>query len=260
MRKGFNLIEISIALLILGVLAGITLPLLLQTNRAKKIELTKGELQTYKARVITYYNLNRRIPPHPPSYLLPHLALQIPRKFTFDPVSGIPYRYFADTTADNNYIYVDDVSIGDLGAVIISAGPNGKFDGENASPNDKRFQSTGSGDFDDILVSVSQNELLGPDTTCTSYGVTIRNSSGATIYVFPTKSASTYTTLNNGGTLTLSNVNPDEYFLLSTSTQFTTVTTNAFTPRKYDRNGNCRVYITITTRVQNVPVLTIDQD
>ncbi|MDI6851748.1 MAG: prepilin-type N-terminal cleavage/methylation domain-containing protein [bacterium] len=260
MRKGFTLIEISIALIILGIIAGISLPLLMSTNKTKKIEMARKEMETYKTRLIVYFNEKNTLPGHTASYGLPQPALQIPGKFTLDPVSGIPYRYFADTTSDGDSIYVDGLPIGDIGAVIISAGTNGKFDGENAMPDDKRFQSSGTGDFDDILISVSQNELIGLITSCTSYEVTISNTSGSRIYVFPTKSSSTYSTIPNGNTTTLPNLSPDEYILISTQNTFNTISTNTLNPLKYDKNGNCKVSITVDTITTGVPVFTTDLD
>jgi len=261
MKRGFTLIDISIALIILGIITGLSIPLLMQTKGAKHIEIARKELQIYKKRLISFYNQTGNLPSHTPTYTLPHLSLQIPRRFTLDPVSGIPYRYFAETIrGDGDSIYVDGNAIGDIGAVIISPGKNGKFDGENATPDDKRFQSTSTGDFDDILVYVSQAELVITPAVCTSYQVTIINTSGASLYVYPVKSASNYFTMPNGSTQTWPNASPDEYFLISTSTGFTTITTNVFVPKKYDINGNCRVYINVYRRVSNVPIFTTDLD
>jgi len=259
-RRGFTLIEISIALLLLGIIAGVSLPLLLQNRKSKNIEIAKREMETYKRRLIVYYQGNNTIPVHKSDFTLPDTTLQIPRRFTLDPVSGIPYRYYADNLADGNPIYVDGNSIGDISAVIISAGPNGKFDGENATPADKRFQSTGTGDFDDILISVSQGELMASPTLCVSYRVTVRNASGSTIYVFPSKTNSTYQTITNGQQYTWNSLYPDELVLISSQTAFSTISTNSFVPKSYDSNGNCIIEITVNAIRSSVPVFTTDQN
>lgn len=267
MRKGFTLLEIAIALIIIGVLAGISIPILTQLNKGKGIEVAKRDLETYKKRIIVFYQTHGRLPRHTANYQLPPDTLQIPLKYTRDPIKGIPYLYYSGpivfTQADS--LYVDGNSIGPAGksAVIICAGPNGEFDGENTNPADNRFQSTGPGDFDDILIAISERELItgGPVTdTCNSYTVSIRNVSGTTIYVFPTKTRTTYSQINNNGVLSFTNIHPYELILVSTINTFLHTQTNFLVPRKYDINGNCRIAIDVyrVSTTINVPYFSLD--
>lgn len=264
MKRGFTLIEISIALILLGIIAGISIPLLTQTRRSKGIEETQQELQTYKKRIITYYKTYGKLPSHTTNYRLPSSLLQIPTKFLNDPINGIPYFYFADTTNSSDSIYIDGIPIGSIGAVIISAGPNGKFDGQNSdiSSPDRYFQSKGAGDFDDILIAISQAELTTSGTsTCTNYTVIVRNTSGSTIYAFPTQLQTGSTTINNNSSATFRNVKPNEVILLSLSTNFPPHQTNAFVPINLDWNNNCIVDVTVTTTLNNnVPIYTLDNN
>jgi prepilin-type N-terminal cleavage/methylation domain-containing protein len=264
MKRGFTLIEISIALILLGIIAGISIPLLTQTRRSKGIEETQQELKTYKKRIITYYKTYGKLPSHTTNYRLPSSLLQIPAKFLNDPINGIPYFYFADTTNTSDSIYIDGIPIGSIGAVIISAGPNGKFDGLNSdiSSPDRYFQSKGAGDFDDILIAISQAELITSGTsTCPNYLVIVRNTSGSTIYAFPTQLRDSAITINNNTSVTFENVKPNEVILLSLSSNFPPHQTNAFVPVILDWNGNCIVDVTVTTTLNNtVPIYTLDNN
>jgi prepilin-type N-terminal cleavage/methylation domain-containing protein len=264
MKRGFTLIEISIALILLGIIAGISIPLLTQTRRSKGIEETQQELKTYKKRIIAYYKTYGKLPSHTTNYRLPPSLLQIPTKFLNDPINGIPYFYFADTTNTSDSIYIDGIPIGSIGAVIISAGPNGKFDGLNSdiSSPDRYFQSKGTGDFDDILIAISQAELITSGTsTCPNYLVIVRNTSGSTIYAFPTQLQTGSTTINNNTSATFGNVKPNEVILLSISQNFPPHQTNAFVPIILDWNGNCIVDVTVTTIIDNnVPIYTLDNN
>ena len=189
MRRGFTLIELAIVLILVGIVIAVTLPLVFTTFQQKKIAQAEEELKDMKDLVITYYVVNDSLPAAGSGYTVPYQALQIPQKYTKDPIRGIPFLYYADRSNPADSIYVDGTSIGSIGAVLISAGVNGKFDGENASPSDGRFQSQGSGDFDDILVYISELELTatgtggGSGTTCTRFTLVLTNSSGANIWV-----------------------------------------------------------------------------
>jgi len=189
MRRGFTLIELAIVLILVGIVIAVTLPLAFTAFQQKKVAQTEEELKDIKDLIITYYTVNDSLPAAGSGYSIPYQALQIPQRYTRDPIRGVPFLYYADRGNSADSIYVDGTSIGSIGAVLISAGLNGKFDGENATPADGRFQSQGSGDFDDILVYISELELTatggggGGGTTCTSYTLVISNSSATDIWV-----------------------------------------------------------------------------
>jgi len=257
MRKAFTLIEMAVVLIILGIVAGISIPLIQSSKSKRGIESARDELLTFRKRIIAYYNTYSRIPSHKTGYILNDQALQIPAKFTKDPLTGRDYLYFADTTGTTDSIYVDGTPLGSIGAVIICAGPNGTFDGENSTPGDFRFQSTG---VDDIVVTVSQSELTGgTPTTCTSYTITVTNNYGAPIYFWPLLNQSTYITINNGQTSTFTNISPNTYVLLSSTTGFYNHQTSGFVPAKFNKGNNCTIRITVTQN-NNVPVFTEDQN
>ncbi len=266
MKKGFTLLEIAIALIIIGVLAGISIPILTQLNRGKRIETAKKELETYKKRIIVFYQTYGHLPRHTATYGLPPDSLQIPTKFLRDPIKGISYLYYMgpSTYSPSDSIFVDGKAIGPVGksAVLVCAGQNGKFDGENITPSDNRFQSYGSGDFDDILIAIIEMELETGSTStdsCTTYIITIANRSGTTIYIFPMKSRNTHRTLGNNADSTFTNIDPNELIGISTNANFPHTQTNFFIPKKYDANGNCRIIINVTRwSTRNVPLLSLD--
>lgn len=255
MRRAFSLIEVSVVLILVGLIAGISIPLLRSTTTRQNIDETRKELETIKRRVIAYYQNYSKVPPHiVPGYKLNQTLLQVPTKFMRDQISGIDYLYFSDSTGVSDSIKIDGISIGSIGCVLISAGPNGTFDGENATPGDYRFQSQG---VDDILISISEYELRGTYVQdCQYFTVIVRNSFGSTIYAWPIHSRNTYTSIANNATVQFTNVYPNEYVIFSSTANFYNHQTTGFIPSKFDKGGNCIINITISTSVgvTGVPV------
>ncbi|MEO0199266.1 MAG: hypothetical protein ABIL91_06775 [candidate division WOR-3 bacterium] len=258
MKRAFTLIEATLVLIILGIIGGLSIPLLRGVTSEKRVENTRKELESLKKKVIAYYQSYSKVPPHiMPGYKLNQNVLQVPLKYIRDPITGVDYLYFSDTVSTSDSIKVDGVPIGSIGCVLISAGPNGTFDGENATPNDFRFQSQG---VDDILVSVSEYELKGTyQQNCQSYVVTITNNYGSVIYTWPTSSRDTCEPINPNQTVQFTGVLPFEYVLLSSANSFFNHQTSGFIPYKFDRGGNCLIRVEVR-RIQNisVPVFTKD--
>lgn len=264
MKRGFTLLEVAIALVIIGILGGLTIPFLRSFQERKSSQEVTEDLLTLKRRIIAYYQSYGRIPAHTPDFELNSTQLQVPAKFLKDPITGLPYRYVADTSLTTNTIYVDGNSLGRISAVIISAGRNGKFDGENATPADLIFQSTGIGDFDDILISVSEWELRQEqgDTICTSYEIRVTNNYGGTISVWPLRSQSSATPVTGGSTRIFTNILPFEQILIFWGTSFSNTSYTYLIPSKFDKNRNCiiSINVNIITLITNVPVITDDQN
>ncbi|MGB9824644.1 MAG: prepilin-type N-terminal cleavage/methylation domain-containing protein [Candidatus Hydrothermia bacterium] len=262
MKRAFTLLEMAIALIILGIIGGLSIPLLRSLQEKKSSQDVQYELQTLKKRIIAYYQSYGRIPVHTVSYNLNRIELQVPVKYTVDPISGIPYMYVADTSASANIIYVDGNPLGEIAAVIISAGRNGKFDEENATAGDFVFQSQGGSGFDDILISISEMELrqgeTGSPSMCPSYSLIVENRYGSSIYIRPI-TANSPTIVLNGQTVTISNLSPFNQILIYPTTGFSNTSYSYLIPAKFDRNNNCTIRITIYNQA-NVPVFTDDQN
>ncbi|MEO0230478.1 MAG: type II secretion system protein [candidate division WOR-3 bacterium] len=265
MKKGFSLIEVAVSLIILGVLGGVILSIATNVSKSKRIESTRAELNLYKKRIIAFYAKFSSVPPHTPDYQLNPNLLQIPDKFLKDPLNGVPYRYFADTVEGGTPITVDGVSLGSIGAVIISPGPNGIFDGPNATPEGRTFQTSQSGSIDDIVISVSENELkqISPPTGSgifRVYAVTLINETTSIIYTryLNINNIIINNTINAGTTITLNNVPPYNVVFLSTSSSFEPQNTNYLTPAKTNIGSDSLIKVKIRV-VNNVPVYSGDE-
>ncbi|MEO0272314.1 MAG: type II secretion system protein [candidate division WOR-3 bacterium] len=164
-KKGLTLVEIAIVLIILGMATSVSIPLILSLTRQNKIAQAEAELNALREIVLNYYKLSGKLPPHTADFRLPADLLQIPPSYIKDPITSNYYLYFCDSTNITDSVYIDNIPIGAISAVIICSGKNGKFDGENANPSNRRFQSTGSGDFDDIISYISELDLYTPPSS-----------------------------------------------------------------------------------------------
>gem|GEM_PF-1185850 len=253
-KKGFSLIELSVALVVMGLLTAVAIPITLSVTRNQKIRQAEGELENIRELIISYYNVNGKLPSHDAAYTLPTAKLGIPDQYKNDPIKGIPYLYYADTVpGSNDTIYVDGIPLGGLSAVIISAGPNGKFDGENAKPEDRRFASTGSGDFDDVLYYVCELDLkeAPPQYSgigyCPSYTLILRNKiSGTTLYYrFIADTVSSSYTLNYGSTATLTGLRPYTCIQVNNGNNYSATRTYFFNISSYNEGDNCIVEVVL---------------
>jgi len=253
-KKGFSLIELSVALVVMGLLTAVAVPITLSVTRNQKIRQAESELENIRELIISYYNVNGKLPSHDATYTLPTAKLGIPDQYKNDPVKGIPYLYYADTVSgSNDTIYVDGIPLGGLSAVIVSAGPNGKFDGENATPGDRRFASTGTGDFDDVLYYVCELDLKeAPQISgigyCPSYTLILRNknTSHTTLYYrYIAGAVSPSYTLNYGGTATLTGLRPYTCIQVNNRNNYSAIRTYFFNISSYNEGDNCIVEVVI---------------
>lgn len=262
-KKGFSLIELSVALVVMGLLTAVAIPITLSVTRNQKIRQAEGELENIRELIISYYNVNGKLPSHDATYTLPTAKLGIPDQYKNDPVKGIPYLYYADTVSgSNDTIYVDGIPLGGLSAVIISAGPNGKFDGENATPGDRRFASTGSGDFDDILYYVCELDLAPSTTTtstniCNTYTLIVRNKNQrSNITEYGRVLSTTPTPINFSvarfSSYTLTGISPVACIQLSSDNTFPQNRTYWFNIATYNEGSDCTVEVVIYTDQYNV--------
>ena len=260
-KKGFSLIELSVVLVVMGLLTAVAIPITLSVTRNQKIRQAESELENIRELIISYYNVNGKLPSHDATYTLPTAELGIPDKYKNDPVKGIPYLYYADTVpGSNDTVYVDGIPLGGLSAVIISAGPNGKFDGENATPGDRRFASTGSGDFDDILYYVCELDLAPPTTTtstniCNTYTLIVQNKnqrSKITEYGRVLSATPTNFSVAHLSSYTLTGISPVACIQLSIDNTFKDSRTNWFNIATYNEGSDCTVEVVIYTDQYNV--------
>jgi len=269
-KKGFSLIELSVALVVMGLLTAVAIPITLSVTRNQKIRQAESELENIRELIISYYNVNGKLPSHDATYTLPTAKLGIPDQYKNDPVKGIPYLYYADTVpGSNDTIYVDGIPLGGLSAVIVSAGPNGKFDGENATPGDRRFASTGTGDFDDVLYYVCELDLKEAPLQysgiayCPSYTLILRNknTSGTTLYYrYIADAVSPSYTLSYGSTAILTNLKPYTCIQVNTGNNYTATRTYFFNISSYNEGDNCIVEVIIYSLLSGTahPLITGD--
>ncbi|MEO0238933.1 MAG: type II secretion system protein [candidate division WOR-3 bacterium] len=260
-KKGFSLIELSVALVVMGLLTAVAIPITLSVTRNQKIRQAESELENIRGLIISSYNVNGKLPSHDATYTLPTAKLGIPDQYKNDPIKGIPYLYYADTVSgSNDTIYVDGIPLGGLSAVIISAGPNGKFDGENATPGDRRFASTGTGDFDDVLYYVCELDLA-PSTTntstniCNNYTLIVRNKnqrSKITEYGRVLSTTTTNFSVAYLSSYTLTGISPVACIQLSPDNTYQQNRTYWFNIATYNEGSDCTVEVVIYTDQYNV--------
>ena len=154
-NKGFTLIELLIVMSVIAILISIALPSFKGMQNAAKRTQAKGDLNTLKIAIESYYSVygsypdSTGYPPAPPSYqnVLYNTSPQILDKALYDPFvpgNNTYYGYevddgFQGSGADSNYYVLFSVGPkGDEGAIVGSNGVvhTGGFEG---TPSDNNF-------------------------------------------------------------------------------------------------------------------------
>lgn len=134
-QKGFTLLELLIVIMIIGILASIILPEFKGMQQEGEIVAAKGDLNTLKIAVESYYTHNERV--YPSS--LTELLSATPRI-----ISSIPQDRFNKCCAYNYEVVEDEYYI------IWSNGPNKKKDFQIVLPGPEIPKSSLK---DDILAT-----------------------------------------------------------------------------------------------------------
>lgn len=163
--KGFTLVEFVVILFLAGLLLVSTMGIFGALSQKLRYDNTKEEMAQIKQALITFYRDSLYLPspltsgPCAP-YGVPYTRLNLTSEAQFDQLKGVCYRYLATNNGNPfTQIRVNGNPIGRTGAVLISPGPNGSFEGENATPGDGNFEEGAAAGTDDILVFVSESEL-----------------------------------------------------------------------------------------------------
>ncbi len=168
--RGFTLVELAIALVVLGLLTAAVLPAVgILVRRKREIDTSKHMAQI-KEVLLAYYEEHLSLPPPerdpaaPPSYrdyTLPVEALDLPPSAKVDKIYNSNYYAYVVTNrgAPFDELTVDGFSIGNTAAVLISRGLNLRFEESNAELTDGSFTEKGDDGFDDLLVYISEAEL-----------------------------------------------------------------------------------------------------
>ena len=169
-RRGLTLVELAIVLVVIGILAGTTIPFIRGMIRHKRIIDTKRHMAELKEVVRAYYvkNLSLPDPETDPdaigefqSFAFPVRTLKLPPSARIDKIYSSSHYAYVSTNDGYPFdsLVIDGYSIGTTAIVIISRGPNLQFDDENAELADGIFTEQGKDDFDDILVYLSSGHL-----------------------------------------------------------------------------------------------------
>jgi prepilin-type N-terminal cleavage/methylation domain-containing protein len=169
-RRGLTLVELAIVLVVIGILAGTTIPFMRGMARQRRIVATKKQMSELREIVKSYYVDNLSVPEpetDPDAYgqsqhfTFPVRTLKLPPSARIDKIYSTNYYAYVSTNQGYPFdsLIIDGYSIGSTGAVIISRGPNLQFDGRNANLFDGVFTERGGDDFDDILFYLTGSQL-----------------------------------------------------------------------------------------------------
>jgi type II secretory pathway pseudopilin PulG len=169
-RRGLTLIELAVILVVIGILAGTTIPFMRGMARQRRIVATKKQMSELREIVKMYYVDNLSVPEpetNPEAYgenqhfTFPVRTLKLPPSARTDKIYTTNYYAYVSTNQGYPFdsLIIDGYSIGNTAVVVISKGPNLQFDGENAYLADGVFNEKGGDDFDDILFYLSGSQL-----------------------------------------------------------------------------------------------------
>lgn len=234
-QQGFTLIEIAIVMVIIGFLTGAGISIMGILTKKKARNEAIDSLRQAKSTLISYANINGRLPwadsdadgnenAGATSGTFPYLTLRVGPTDSFKRV--FKYEINANLGTDRptgcNAIggglsgaptvvdYDGSTTAFSVAAILISAGPMdadsdgnvfddiaaGTHQGDNTGgiPNYLRYPATD--DFDDLVVYIGDVELFGE--MCGNPVLAVRNTSGATVYVYDQTQGSDIGILNNG--------------------------------------------------------------
>lgn len=272
MRKGLTLVELTIVMIILGIIAGVGIPVTMAMAKRGKIQETENTLNEIRQALLTYFALNGNFPPPGPGNTVPTESLALPQEYKFDKITGSAIYYYSDDNMGDT-VMIDNIPMGERSAVLISAGANGTFDGQDTA--NKRFLSTGSSGFDDILIYISELDLkaLGISTSpsspssCQTYNVlvinrNVQNSADWVRVLYPGFTSPVYQIPVNN-TLSLSNLPSNAIIQVSQVNTFTQTQTTFFNVASYNEGQDCQIYLVIYSHLstqagRQLPLITPD--
>ncbi|MBN2468960.1 MAG: prepilin-type N-terminal cleavage/methylation domain-containing protein [Deltaproteobacteria bacterium] len=235
-RPGFTLIEMAIILVVLGLLIGMTLPLLSQMAKHRHYQSTQKQMEEIKEALIGYGGIHGRLPfadtTIPPDGIgdnnqftgtLPYAELGLGavdawrNSFTYDVNNSLASLAGGDKAAfctalaslsGDPQLQQGAVTVS-LAALVISKGENSALDGENADADRIYLSQNPTDTFDDLVAALNHNVLYGQldcassggsGSSCPSY--TVLNRQNPRIYIqggaYPS-----CTQVNNNQTFTL---------------------------------------------------------
>lgn len=183
-ERGLTLIEMAIILVILGILAGMTLPLLSEMTRHRHFRSTQKDLEEIKEALIGYAGINWKLPYADNNGdgvgdsgvytgTLPYMDLGLKTQdawrnlYTYDVNSSLTSTTDKTSfcTALSSLSGLPQIQQGAVTAsqavVVISKGENGQLDGENSDGDRIYVMQTPTETFDDLTVSISPTFLYG---------------------------------------------------------------------------------------------------
>ncbi|KPJ50140.1 MAG: hypothetical protein AMJ41_01820 [candidate division Zixibacteria bacterium DG_27] len=158
-REGFTLLELAIAMAIIGLLTVSVVGLYATVAKRQREVKTRKEMESIREAVLGYYQSYLLLPSPDPGYVVPVDDLDLPPTAQRDEIyTGKYYAYVSSSGGDT--LKVDGRSIGNTALVLISSGSNLEFEENNADLTDNEYTQEGtSAGFDDILVYISGSEL-----------------------------------------------------------------------------------------------------
>lgn len=180
MKRGLTLIEITVVLIILGILTSIAIPIISASVRRAKLMDTDFQLQEIRVAILTYYLSKRSLPVASENNTVPTEVLGLPQTYKFDKLTGAPFYYYADTSSKDT-VKIDNIPMGEYSVVLIARGFDGVLNNQDTLL--RRFSSVGGNGFDDVISYVSELDLKGlfirrqgsGSKLCDEYKLTIKN-------------------------------------------------------------------------------------